>query len=301
MLSACLPPLMTFMHGTGSSEALLPPEIAVQRHPQRVGGGSCHGHRHGQDGIRPQLGLVRRSVQFDHQAVDGSLIEGVFTDQQRSDLGHDVLDGLPHALAAVSFRVAIPKLDGFPFAGRCPGRHDRRADRPVFQRDLSFNGRVASGIENFLSGDVLDVHDHSSHTMKVNHAGADPSVGRPTPKQPEQPADSGCMSHRAAMTHPSKYNARCGRIPPRSTARLRSAQACWFPEHLAPGLSPGNRHAATYTKEFLRTDSGSLTFFRQRIADFLSPRTDSASLRLVAEAHAVGDAWGLVHSRTLIA
>ena len=41
----------------------------------------------------------------------------------------------------------------------------------------------------------------------------------------------------------------------------------------------------------LRTDSTSLTFFRQRIADFLSPRTDSASLRLVAEANAVRDTW----------
>jgi len=28
----------------------------------------------------------------------------------------------------------------------------------------------------------------------------------------------------------------------------------------------------------VRTDNASLTFFRQRIADFLSPRTDSASL-----------------------
>ena len=39
----------------------------------------------------------------------------------------------------------------------------------------------------------------------------------------------------------------------------------------------------------LRTDGASLRFFRQRIASFLSPRTDSASLRLVAEAIAVRD------------
>src|SRR5512135_2343249 len=47
----------------------------------------------------------------------------------------------------------------------------------------------------------------------------------------------------------------------------------------------------------VRTDSASLTFFRQRIADCLSPRTDSASLRLVAEATAVRDPWALVRSR----
>jgi hypothetical protein len=48
----------------------------------------------------------------------------------------------------------------------------------------------------------------------------------------------------------------------------------------------------------LRTDNASLIFFRQRIAQFLSPRTDNASLRLMAEAHAVRDVWGLVHSRS---
>src|SRR5512142_3124881 len=48
---------------------------------------------------------------------------------------------------------------------------------------------------------------------------------------------------------------------------------------------------------YLRTDSASLRFFRQRIASLLSPRTDSASLRWVAEATAVRDGPALVRSR----
>ena len=51
----------------------------------------------------------------------------------------------------------------------------------------------------------------------------------------------------------------------------------------------------------LRTDSASLRFFRQRIASFLSPRTDIASLRLVAEAIAVRDTRALVRSRSSVA
>jgi hypothetical protein len=50
------------------------------------------------------------------------------------------------------------------------------------------------------------------------------------------------------------------------------------------------------TKEYLRTDNASLTFFRQRIAYLLSPRAASASLRLVAVAHAVRDTWALARS-----
>src|SRR5512142_40426 len=47
----------------------------------------------------------------------------------------------------------------------------------------------------------------------------------------------------------------------------------------------------------LRTDNASPTFFRQRITSLLSPRTDSASLRLVAEATAVRDVPALVGAR----
>jgi len=50
-------------------------------------------------------------------------------------------------------------------------------------------------------------------------------------------------------------------------------------------------------QDYVRTDSASLRFFRQHIASLLSPRTDSASLRLVAEATAVRDGPVLVRSR----
>ncbi len=49
---------------------------------------------------------------------------------------------------------------------------------------------------------------------------------------------------------------------------------------------------------YLRTDNATLTFFRQRIAQLLSLRTASESLRLVAELHAVHDTWALVRSRS---
>src|SRR4051794_37704513 len=48
----------------------------------------------------------------------------------------------------------------------------------------------------------------------------------------------------------------------------------------------------------MRTDNASLTFFRQRIAEFLSPRTARASLRWVAEATAVRDPGALGGSRS---
>src|SRR5512143_2853967 len=51
------------------------------------------------------------------------------------------------------------------------------------------------------------------------------------------------------------------------------------------------------TLAIVRTDNASLTFFRQRIASLLSPRTDSASLRWVAEATAVRDGPALIRSR----
>src|SRR5512143_3866417 len=67
---------------------------------------------------------------------------------------------------------------------------------------------------------------------------------------------------------------------------------------LGQDLTPSQADALLLPFAYLRTDSASFRFSRQRIVQLLSPRTASASLLLVAEADAVRDTWALVCSRS---
>ena len=117
---------------------------------RRVG----HGERNAEDRVGAQHLLVGRAVEFEHQFVDGRLVEGIAALQFVSDAGVDALDGLQHALAQIHARVAVPLLPGLVGAGARPRWNRGTTARAVGQGDVDLNRRIAAAVENLAGVDV---------------------------------------------------------------------------------------------------------------------------------------------------
>ena len=130
-------------------------EIAEQRQFGRIGRRFGDGERNAKNRVATQPGLVGGAVEIHQRLVDQPLIVGIEPDHGRTDLVEHGLHGLLHALAAVAL-PAVAKLDGLVLSGRRAGRHRGAGKRPVDQRDLDLDRRVAAGIEDLAGPDLLD-------------------------------------------------------------------------------------------------------------------------------------------------
>ncbi len=133
-----------------------PPEILVEGDAEEVRGGASDGHRHAENGVGAELGLVLGPVEVDHRTIDVHLLEGVEAADLRGDSRVDILDGLENAFAEVALLVAVAKLDGLVIAGAGPGGYGGPAQSAVLEDDVDFDGGIAAGIENLARLDVFD-------------------------------------------------------------------------------------------------------------------------------------------------
>ena len=141
------------------------------------------------------------------------------------DVAH-VLDRLEHALAEVARRVAVAQLERLVLAGRRARGHDRAAERAAVEADLDFDGRVATGIQDFAGVEPDD----------LGHG------GDPTPKPRAR------VIHRAPCESPRR---RAGRTRARELARraccnsrCRSSPANPRPTKIAVGGARRDRAVA---------------------------------------------------------
>ncbi len=145
-------------------------DVAEQVEVGGLRGGLGHRQRHPEDRVRPEPALVRRAVDLDQLGVDHALLGGVVPDQGRADLVQHGLDGVQHALAAVTVRVAVTQFDGFVLAGRRTGRDRRPGQRAVLQRDLDLDGGVAARVEDLPCTDQFNCR-HSNSPSSQSGAG----------------------------------------------------------------------------------------------------------------------------------
>mmetsp|Transcript_16773 Transcript_16773/g.54607 ORF Transcript_16773/g.54607 Transcript_16773/m.54607 type:complete len:458 (-) Transcript_16773:185-1558(-) len=123
-------------------------DVPVERDAGGLGRRLGHRHRHAEDRVGAQLGLVGRAVERTHLVVDSLLVEHRHADQL---LGEDVVDRghrLDHALAEVPRLVAVAQLVRLVDAGGGARRH-RRADLDAALGDqVDLDGRVAARVED---------------------------------------------------------------------------------------------------------------------------------------------------------
>ena len=75
--SECAPPLMTLAIGTGSTLAFGPPRYLNSGMPMASAAALRVGERNGENGVGAELRFRFRAVEFEHDAVDGQLVERV--------------------------------------------------------------------------------------------------------------------------------------------------------------------------------------------------------------------------------
>ena len=111
--------------------------------------------------LAPNLRLVRRPVEFDHEPVDLSLPVRFQADKLRRNRLVDIGDGLQHAFAAVTRFIAIAQFDGLMLAGGSSGRHRGGNGDAVIQAELHPQRWVAAGIEDLKSVNGSDFSHRS--------------------------------------------------------------------------------------------------------------------------------------------
>ena len=152
-------------HRDGQTVAVDTAEEAVQGHVQRSGSSAACSDGNGQNGVCTQIGLVLRAVRLEHGGIDGVDVGSVQAHHGVSNDGVDVLDSLGHALAQIAALVAVAQLERLELAGGSAGGSTAACDRAVCQRDLSFNGGVAAGIQDLTADNRFNfqiVHDKTS-------------------------------------------------------------------------------------------------------------------------------------------
>jgi hypothetical protein len=84
------------------------------------------------------------------------LFGGVEAEECGCDALVDVFDGLEDAFAEVACFVSVAEFDGFVFAGGGTGGNSGAADGTAFEVDVDFDGRIATGVNDFAAADFND-------------------------------------------------------------------------------------------------------------------------------------------------
>ena len=81
---------------------------------------------------------------------------GIFPQQQRENLIHDIVDRCYHPFAAIPLGAFVSQLKGFPGSGRCARRNRSPPHGPTSKKHVHFYGWIASGIQYFSGLDIDD-------------------------------------------------------------------------------------------------------------------------------------------------
>ena len=75
-----------------------------------------------------------------------------------TEFGGDVLGGLTRAFAEIARLVAVAQFDGFVLAGGCAGGHSGASHAAVGEKNIRFDGGVATRVENLSTNYLYDFH-----------------------------------------------------------------------------------------------------------------------------------------------
>ena len=144
-------------HRRGQQTGRETAKISVEFNSQVVSHGARRRHGHGQNRIRAQLALRRRTVEHQHGIVKVALFAGIHAFKFRRNHLVDVLDGLQNALARIAALVAIAQLQRFMLAGGGAAGNRRSPACPALQNDVSFDRGITARIQNFAGQNQLNL------------------------------------------------------------------------------------------------------------------------------------------------
>ena len=154
LLSACAPPLMMFIIGTGST-ASRPPARYFHSGSFFEAATACALASDTPSSAlaprRPLFSVPSRSIRRRSRPAWSAASKPV---SAVAIVAVDVRDRLAHALAEVARLVAVAQLDGLLGAGGRAGRHHRAAEAAVGQRDFGFERGIAAAVEDFAGVDL---------------------------------------------------------------------------------------------------------------------------------------------------
>ena len=146
-LSACAPPLMTFIIGTGRTWADGPPSERQSGRPSALAEALATASETPSTPLAPDAALVRRAVDVAEQAIGAALVVHVAADERRAELVVDARDGALDGLAAVG-GAAVAALDRLVRPGRRARGHGGAAERAGVGEDVDLDGRVSARVED---------------------------------------------------------------------------------------------------------------------------------------------------------
>ena len=221
VLSACAPPLMTFIIGTGSSGR-----------PRRRGSGRAASsrspaaalrdrQRDAEDGVGAEAALVRRAVELEQRGVERALVERVHAQQARG-----AISSLTFATAFVTplpphASSAVAQLDGLVCAGRGARRHRRAPERAGLELDLHLDRRVSRG----SPGSAGRARSRSRSWAAVSPPGLAWRVDSSRPARPARAARKSRPSAAARASAPSTRAAEAGARRAQRELRIDAREA----------------------------------------------------------------------------
>ena len=183
VLSACAPPLITFISGTGSTCAFVAADVAVQAEPELVGGGACAtASEVAEDRVRAEPALVVVPSSSIRMLVDRALVLGQLALERagrsrRSRCAPPACTPLPPNAA-----LAVAQLDRLVHAGRGAGgdggashaRRTRAAPRPRRSGCRASRGSGARGrLDGAHAGAFLGVKGSGLRTRVARRLAAE--------------------------------------------------------------------------------------------------------------------------------
>ena len=134
--------------GDGQNPCVGPADVAIKGQSVRRRRGLGRGQADAEDGVGPELALVRSAVGLDERAIERHLVAGIPANGHLGQRSVDVGHGMGHAFAAVALLVAVPQLDRFVDSRAGPRGNRGPAEGAVGQNHIDLHGRVAAAVKN---------------------------------------------------------------------------------------------------------------------------------------------------------
>ena len=138
-------------------------DIAIQGDLEFSGRGARASHRDCKNSVCTELALIRSAIEFNHGAIDESLVTRIHAAQSRGNCGFNVLDCLEHSFPKIVLRIVVAQFHRFVFPSGSSTGNCRSPHGSAGQKYIAFHGRIAPRIQNLARANLLNMTHLAPH------------------------------------------------------------------------------------------------------------------------------------------